>query len=125
MNEITAEPNLLESDVHRTIIYQEASVCASQCSIVSNSSHTLIIFGRNIGMTKDQLTSSIILCLSFFFNWAYYSLFAPFFPAAAISKGMNTTEIGIIFGVFQLVLLVFSPIFGKYVSPFTNFKRMI
>jgi hypothetical protein len=40
----------------------------------------------------------------------------PFFPAEAMKKQMSSTQIGIIFGIFQLVLLIFSPFFGKYVK---------
>ena len=76
----------------------------------------LFICGIDIKMTKNQLAAITLLSLNFFFNWAYYSLFAPFFPEEAIKKGMNTTQIGIIFGVFQLILMIFTPIFGKYVS---------
>ncbi len=116
MTEINDDSDNTDCDVHKTIIYQDASVRASECSIVSYSPNTLTICGRNIGITKEQLVASIILSLNFFFNWAYYSLFAPFFPEVAISKGMSASEIGIIFGAFQFVLLICSPIFGKYVS---------
>ena len=81
----------------------------------SESEMNLILFGKNLNMTKSQLISIILLSLAFFLNWAYFSLFAPFFPVEAIKKQMNSTQIGIIFGVFQLVLLILSPIFGKYV----------
>ena len=81
----------------------------------SDSEMSLMFFGKNLNMTRSQLISIILLSLAFFLNWAYFSLFAPFFPVEAIKKEMNSTQIGIIFGVFQLVLLVLSPIFGKYV----------
>ena len=47
---------------------------------------------------------------------------APFFPAEAQKKGLTETQIGIIFGLFELVLLILSPIFGKYVCLLSVFK---
>jgi hypothetical protein len=47
-------------------------------------------------------------------------LLAPFLPAEALKKGITETQIGIIFGIFELVLLVLSPIFGKYVRQYDD-----
>lgn len=57
-----------------------------------------------------------MLSAYFLLGSAYYSLFAPFFPAESIKKGLSQTQVGIIFGVYQFVLLVLSPVFGKYVN---------
>lgn len=118
MNEIIHESGSrpYDHDVHETVIYADESISGSKCSITSIHSNNLVIFGRDLGITKEQLISIVILSLNFFLNWAYFSLFAPFFPAEATKKGMNNSQIGIVFGIFQLVLLVCSPIFGKYVS---------
>jgi cyanate permease len=67
-------------------------------------------------LTRHQLVATILLLLYFFLSSAYYSLFAPFFPAEAVKKGINQTQVGMIFGVLQLVLLILSPYFGKYVT---------
>lgn len=45
-----------------------------------------------------------------------FSCISPFFPGEARKKSLNTAETGIIFGIFELVMLVTSPLFGKYVS---------
>lgn len=79
------------------------------------------LFGRNIGMTKDQLIALVTLSLGIFYCWAYFSMFAPFFPAVATQKNLNSTEIGITFGIIPFVLLIFSPFFGKYVSMHMRF----
>ncbi len=76
----------------------------------------LVICGRNLNMTSSQLISASMLSIYFFLTWAYFSLFTPFFPGEALKKGQNRSQIGIIFGMLQLVLLVLSPFFGKYVS---------
>lgn len=85
---------------------------------------TFKLCGRDMGMTKPQLITVVILSLSFFFNWAYFSLFVPFFPKEALKKGMDPSKIGIIFGIFQFVLLICSPIFGKYVIKIRSFSDL-
>lgn len=35
-------------------------------------------------------------------------------------KGMNTTEIGLVFGIFELVMFVTAPLIGNYVSFLLN-----
>lgn len=116
MNEISL------ANSSETLIKENGSLNKSEEKSPNSPEPNMSICGMNIKMTKTQLVSIILLSLTFFFNWAYYSLFAPFFPEEAINKGLNTTQIGIIFGVFQLVLLIFSPVFGKYVS-FLLFKK--
>ena len=81
-----------------------------------NSEATLKICGKNLNITKSQLRTIILLSFYFFLTSCYYSLFAPFFPGEAARKGINQTRVGIIFGIYQLVLLILCPIFGKYVS---------
>ncbi|XP_063225439.1 MFS-type transporter SLC18B1-like isoform X2 [Bacillus rossius redtenbacheri] len=44
------------------------------------------------------------------------SLQAPFYPKEAESKGATATEYGFVFGVFELVAFLFSPVFGKYID---------
>ena len=84
----------------------------------------MIWFGRDVGMSRDQLIVLVTLSLGYFYCWAYFSLFAPFFPEAATEKQLNSTEIGIIFGIIPFVLLIFSPIFGKYVILFSYFFNL-
>ena len=81
----------------------------------SRSEPHLVICGRNTGATKSQLIAIVLLSLFFFLTSSFYSIFAPFYPGVATQKGMSETQIGVIFGSFQFVLLVLSPIFGKYV----------
>jgi len=76
----------------------------------------LVIFRRNLNMTLSQLTAVSILSIYFYLTWAYFSLITPFFPGEAMKKGMNSSKIGIVFGVYQLVLLLLQPVFGKYLN---------
>jgi hypothetical protein len=72
--------------------------------------------GKDLKISKSQLYILCLLCPYFFLTSSYYSLFAPFFPVEALKKGINQTQVGIIFGIFQLAFLLLAPIFGKYVS---------
>lgn len=93
-----------------------------QCVDGQNVSEShMTLFGKDIGMTRDQLIALVTLSFGFFFCWAYFSMFAPFFPGIATKKNLNSTEIGITFGIIPFVLLVFSPIFGKYVIIYMYF----
>lgn len=76
----------------------------------------IMLFGRDLKMTRSQLTAVTMLSIYFFLTWSYFSLFTPFFPGEALKKGQNGSQIGIIFGILQLVLLILSPFFGKYVT---------
>ena len=42
------------------------------------------------------------------------SLQPPFFPSEAQKKGATPAEYGFVFGIANLALFIFSPIFGKY-----------
>lgn len=93
-----------------------------QCVDGQNVSEShMTLFGKDIGMTRDQLIALVTLSFGFFFCWAYFSMFAPFFPGIANKKNLNSTEVGITFGIIPFVLLVFSPIFGKYVIIYMYF----
>jgi len=79
--------------------------------------------GKDLNITKSQLITLVLLCSNFLISSACYSLLAPFFPLVALQKEISKTQVGIIFGVFELVLLVLSPIFGKYVNE-SNFLTL-
>lgn len=51
-----------------------------------------------------------------FFLAACVSLQAPFFPREAELKGATPTEYGLVFGAYELAIIIMSPIVGKLVS---------
>ncbi len=61
---------------------------------------------KRTNLSKSQIITIVLLSFFFFLTSSYYSLLAPFLPQEAIKKGMSQTQIGIIFGVYQLILLV-------------------
>uniref|UniRef100_A0A8C4NH02 Solute carrier family 18 member B1 n=1 Tax=Eptatretus burgeri TaxID=7764 RepID=A0A8C4NH02_EPTBU len=66
-------------------------------------------FGKNKVLTLISI-ASVNFCLM-----ACYSILAPFFPNEAMHKGATDTIVGLIFGIFSLTALVFSPIAGRYI----------
>nr|CAD7200107.1 unnamed protein product [Timema douglasi] len=44
------------------------------------------------------------------------SIQAPFYPKEAESKGVSATEHGLVFGIFELVSFLVSPLLGKYMD---------
>ncbi len=84
-----------------------------------NPKRNLFIFGRDMRMSASELRASIFLATFFFLNWTYFAIFPTVFPHEAQKKGMNESQIGMIFAVFQLVLFLLYPVFGKYVIYYT------
>jgi hypothetical protein len=83
----------------------------------------ITICGKSLNLTRHQLITTALLATNLFLSSAYYSLFAPFFPAESIKKGITQTQVGIIFAVLEFLLLILSPVFGKYVIKFSSFFR--
>ncbi|XP_031635740.1 MFS-type transporter SLC18B1-like [Contarinia nasturtii] len=66
--------------------------------------------------TKRQWLTLIIIGLADFCNAICVSLQAPFFPQEAEKKGCSATEYGLVFGVFELVVFIVSPLYGQYLN---------
>lgn len=60
---------------------------------------------------------SIVISLIYANFWmaASVSLQAPFFPREAELKGATPSQYGLVFGVFELVVIIMSPIYGKLI----------
>ncbi|CAJ0603581.1 unnamed protein product [Cylicocyclus nassatus] len=55
----------------------------------------------------------VMLALANLFSIVAYSCIAPFYPKEAKTKGLSDFEIGLTFGIFELVIFLGSPIAGK------------
>ncbi|KAL1140892.1 hypothetical protein AAG570_000820 [Ranatra chinensis] len=64
--------------------------------------------------TKRQWLTLIAIGGFHFSSAICISLQAPFYPQEAESKGATATEYGLVFGSFELVAFLSSPIIGKY-----------
>jgi len=47
-------------------------------------------------------------------------IIAPFYPSDAAKKGANSTVVGLVFGVYQLVIFVTSPIYFLFLRVHKN-----
>ncbi|XP_076351616.1 MFS-type transporter SLC18B1-like isoform X1 [Tachypleus tridentatus] len=65
---------------------------------------------------KQQFYILATLCYGNFCIAACVSLQAPFFPRQAEEKGATPTQYGLVFGVFELAIIVASPICSKLLS---------
>ncbi|XP_076325871.1 MFS-type transporter SLC18B1-like isoform X4 [Tachypleus tridentatus] len=71
-------------------------------------------------MTRRQMLTLTTINFSVAFLASCFALLAPFFPELAEKKGATPIQYGFIFGVFNLVMLLVSPVFSKlvlYVTP--------
>lgn len=69
-----------------------------------------------LNFTRRQWLTLLIIGLADFCNAICVSLQAPFFPKEAEKKGATATEYGLVFGVFELVVFILSPIYGQYLN---------
>ncbi|KAL7304143.1 hypothetical protein TKK_0003595 [Trichogramma kaykai] len=68
--------------------------------------------------TQKQWFTLIVICVANFANAICVSLQAPFYPAEAEKKGATATEYGLVFGIFELVVFLVSPFYGKNMNKF-------
>lgn len=66
--------------------------------------------------SRRQTFVLVVIASVHFFSSVCVSLQAPFYPAEAEKKGATATEYGLVFGVYELVAFLFSPVFGKIVE---------
>ncbi|XP_063991731.1 MFS-type transporter SLC18B1-like [Diachasmimorpha longicaudata] len=63
--------------------------------------------------TKRQWLTLIVISIADFANAVCVSLQAPFYPQEAEKKGASPSEYGLVFGIFELVVFIISPIYGQ------------
>ncbi|KAE8739865.1 hypothetical protein FOCC_FOCC014622 [Frankliniella occidentalis] len=66
--------------------------------------------------TRRQWSTVMLIGTVNFAGAVCISLQAPFYPQEAESKGSTATEYGLVFGIFELVSFLSSPLFGKYLD---------
>ena len=63
------------------------------------------------------------MALSSCSNYISYSMIGPFFPVVALQRQISETISGLIFAIYGIILLVVSPLTGRYVIPHFGVKR--
>ncbi|GFY41822.1 MFS-type transporter SLC18B1 [Trichonephila inaurata madagascariensis] len=66
-------------------------------------------------MTAKKLKILLAIAYGNLFLGSCYSLMAPIYPAEAEKKEASATAYGLVFGVYQLVMFVSAPIYGKLI----------
>ncbi|KAE8739867.1 hypothetical protein FOCC_FOCC014624 [Frankliniella occidentalis] len=66
--------------------------------------------------TRTQWLTLIVFSIADFCNAICVSLQAPFYPKEAEAHGATPSEYGLVFGVFELVVFIISPIYGQHLN---------
>ncbi|KAL1227332.1 MFS-type transporter SLC18B1 [Trichinella pseudospiralis] len=66
--------------------------------------------------SRSNLMVLCVLSITYFLGATLFACIAPFFPIVARGRRASETEIGLVFGVMQLVIFLLSPLCGKYAS---------
>lgn len=66
--------------------------------------------------SKRQWLTLVVFSIADFCNAICVSLQAPFYPKEAERKGATATEYGLVFGIFELVVFIISPIYGQHLN---------
>ncbi|GMT05176.1 hypothetical protein PENTCL1PPCAC_27350, partial [Pristionchus entomophagus] len=78
-----------------------------------SSTHTSMRKGSFASLTGKEWATVMMLALANLCSTVAFSCIAPFYPAEAKLKGMSESQTGIVFGIFELVMFIVAPIFGK------------
>ncbi|KAH7728207.1 Protein F55A4.8 b [Aphelenchoides avenae] len=89
----------------------------------SSSSEDESTYTKFSDLTKKQWATVGMLALANLCSTVAFSCIAPFYPGEAQLKGMTASEVGIVFGAFELVMFITAPLLGKYMVLFGS-KRM-
>ncbi|CAL4068429.1 unnamed protein product [Meganyctiphanes norvegica] len=66
--------------------------------------------------TARQWLTLVVFVLANISCASVSSLLAPFYPSEAEAKGVPATTYGFIFGVYNLIMFILSPVYGKYTN---------
>ncbi|KAL3071726.1 hypothetical protein niasHT_035627 [Heterodera trifolii] len=65
-------------------------------------------------LTNRQLVAIVMLAISNLCSTVVVSCIGPIYPGEAKRRGMSEAQIGLVFGLFQLVMFISAPLLGKY-----------
>ncbi|XP_075981386.1 MFS-type transporter SLC18B1-like [Anticarsia gemmatalis] len=66
--------------------------------------------------TQKQWLTIFVIAIADFCNAICVALQAPFYPQEAEKKGCTATEYGLVFGVFELIVFLVSPLYGAHLN---------
>lgn len=62
-----------------------------------------------------SVRTKLFKCFNFLFVLFLFIFLGPFYPDVASSKGASNTEIGLVFGIFEITVFLVSPLYGAKV----------
>ncbi|KAK6033514.1 transporter, major facilitator family protein [Ostertagia ostertagi] len=77
---------------------------------------TISAKGSFAALSSKEWVTVVMLALANLCSTVAFSCIAPFYPDEAKKKGMTESQTGIVFGIFELVMFVMAPIFGRYMT---------
>lgn len=111
------EQERLIPSCRRSLSYSQASYTGNQ-----SATHSTVVDGSKLSKssfkqwTRLQWITLIIQNSLIFTASIAYSLLSAFFSQEAALKGCDSFTTGLIFGVYELVVFITSPVFGGLVS---------
>lgn len=104
---------------NQSLVHLSRSLSYQDRHLIQNGKLALPPHSKNDDKVKFS-TRQLLILFSYmygnFFLAACVSLQAPFFPREAEKKGANPTEYGFVFGVYEIAIMLVSPIVGKLVA---------
>ncbi|VDM49237.1 unnamed protein product [Toxocara canis] len=80
----------------------------------SSASSGEIVRAKFSTLTRKEWATLCMLAVANLCSTIAFSCIAPFYPAEAQAKGMDSAQTGAVFGIFELVMFIIAPILGKY-----------
>ncbi|KAJ1346033.1 hypothetical protein KIN20_000698 [Parelaphostrongylus tenuis] len=77
---------------------------------------SISIKGSFSSLSSREWITIVMLAIANLCSTVAFSCIAPFYPDEAKKKSMTESQTGIVFGVFELVMFVMAPVFGKYMT---------
>ncbi|CAH0558248.1 unnamed protein product, partial [Brassicogethes aeneus] len=69
-----------------------------------------------VNFTRRQWLTLVVIGIADFCNAICVSLQAPFYPMEAERKNCTATEYGLVFGIFEFVVFLVSPLYGQHLN---------
>ncbi|KAL3104197.1 hypothetical protein niasHS_002224 [Heterodera schachtii] len=113
----TTDKNVTVGSIVKHTIAESESESSDEDEEESESSSSVSSsYTRFSDLTKKQWVTIGMLAIANLCSTVAFSCIAPFYPGEAEMKGMTTSEVGLVFGIFELVMFVAAPILGKYMD---------
>lgn len=81
-----------------------------------STSPTATSLASFLSMSRVKQLTVISFSLSNLGVGCFFSILGPFFPNEAVKKGLSTTVVGAIIAIFELIVVLLSPVYGIYLT---------